>query len=99
VQVAVLPLQSVAVNVRVIVPPHVPPTSGPSLQVTVGFGSQVSVAVAALGLHGDTSSGHCTLNGPGHTMLGAVTSCTTMVWLHEAALRQASVAVQVRVML
>ena len=68
-----------------------------STDVTTGAASQASLTVgaghtgAAGQLIGETTAAQL--------MLGAVMSCTTMVELHEAAFPQASVAVQVRVML
>src|SRR5438093_1328266 len=97
VQLALLPLQSVAVQVRVIV---VEPSGlgvETSTNVTVGLGSQLSVTVGA-GKFGVEP--HGTGEGAtGHVIVGGVVSTTVMVWLQLAALPQWSVAVQVRVTL
>src|SRR5687767_11096151 len=103
--VAELPQSSVTVCVRVIVPPHPPPTSGPVLQAYVRVGSQRSVApapgnasnAAKLTGHAGTSATHETVTFVGHVMTGGVLSSTVIVWLHVAELPQSSVTVCVRV--
>ena len=68
-----------------------------SLNVTVGLGSQVSLAEGG----GNTGlAGHWIgLTATGQVMVGGVVSITFTVWLHEAVLPLQSVAVQVRVTL
>src|SRR5207247_163276 len=95
---AELPLQPVAVQVRVMlyVSAQAPGVVA-SLNVTTGAASQVSVAVGA----GNTGAAGQLIGeaATGQVIVGGVTSCTTTVWLHEAELPLQSVAVQVRVML
>ena len=78
-QLAVCPHPSVAVHVRVIVPPQAPPTSGPSLEVTVGV-PQLSEAVPPVKL-GAGAGRHWIENPAGHVMLGLVVSLTLTIVL------------------
>ena len=97
-QEAELPLQSVAVQVRVILyTPWQLPGVVTSANVTVGDWSQLSLAV---GFGNSGAFGHWMGDtGAGHVMTGGVVSITSTVWLHEALLPLQSVAVQVRVTL
>src|SRR5687767_5480123 len=103
--VAELPQSSVTVCVRMIVPPHAPPTSGPVLQAYVRVGSQRSEAdapgnasnAAKLTGHAGTSASHDTVIFVGHVITGGVLSSTVKVWLHVAELPQSSVTVCVLV--
>ena len=66
-----------------------------SAKVSVGLGSQASVAV---GVAKDGVAGHCMVVGPGSAEItGAVVSTTWISWLAVLLLPQWSVAVQVRV--
>src|SRR5262249_30518855 len=68
-----------------------------SANVSVGLGSQASVAV---GLANTSGAGHSTFVGPGTSLIaGAVSSDTLIVWLFCELLPQWSVAVHVRVTL
>src|SRR5437899_11509836 len=91
-----LPQWSVAVQVRVTswacgqLPGVVT-----SAKVSVGLGSQASVAV---GVANDGVAGHWIVVGPGSVEItGAVVSTTWIAWLAVELLPQWSVAVQVRV--
>ena len=97
-QLAELPQSSVAVQVRVCVPvPGQAPGVKTSENVTVGLGSQVSVAVGA-GKTGE--AGHWIGEvAAGQVIVGGVVSITATVWLQLAALPLQSVQVQVRVTL
>src|SRR6476620_2622553 len=98
VAVAVLPQASVAVHVRVIenVPAQAPGVVT-SLKVSVGLGSQRSVAV---GVSHDGVASQSIVVAPGNAdIVGGVTSCTLIVCVAVAVLPQASVAVHVLVML
>jgi hypothetical protein len=97
-QEALLPLQSVAVQVRVTLNSCGQfPGVVTSLNVTVGFGSQASLALGG-GKTGDP--GHSTGEGAtGQLIVGGRLSITFTVWLHSAKLPEQSVARQVRVML
>ena len=68
-----------------------------SLEVTLGFGSQVSLTIGA----GNTGTfGHWMgETAVGQVIVGGVVSMTTTVWLQVAELLLQSVAVQVRVTL
>src|SRR5687768_14524291 len=98
VQVAELPQSSVTVCVRVIVPPHPPPTSGPVLHRYVKVGSQMSVPdapgnasnAAKLTGHAGISVSQETVAFAGHVITGGVLSSTVIVWLHVAELPQSS---------
>src|SRR5215212_7699907 len=93
--VAVLPAQSVAVQVRVTVPVLQVPRFVLSTDVITGFGSQLSVAVGAVNTavagHWIVASSPCPLS------TGAVVSSMVMVCDTVAVLPAQSVAVQVRV--
>jgi hypothetical protein len=93
---AVLPQSSVATNVRTIEPEQFPPTSGPSLHVTV-TPPQLSDAVASAGLHAGTSVAHSTVIDAGQEMEGGVLSSIVMIWSHDPVLPFSSVARKVRV--
>ena len=97
-QVAVFPQSSVANQVRVTlyVPLHVPCVVT-SLNVIVTLASHASSAVAIpkFGVAGQEIKFEIS----GQTIVGGVTSCTTMVRLHVELLPQSSVAVHVRVTL
>jgi len=99
VQEAELPLQSVAVKVRVMTKGvgHTAPFEA-SLQVIAG-GSQASEAIASLGLHAGTVAPHANVTAAGQVIVGGVVSITSTVRLQEAVLPEQSVAVQVRVTL
>src|SRR2546427_2590034 len=94
--VLLLPQWSVAVQVRVTswFCAHEPGVVT-SAKVSVGLGSQASVAV---GVAKDGVAGHSMVVGAGsEEMTGAVVSTTWMTWLAVLLLPQWSVAVQVRV--
>jgi hypothetical protein len=65
--------------------------------LTVGLGSQLSIAVALPVALGSVEALQSTVVSAGQVMLGAVVSTTLMVCLQSAVLPQLSVAVQVRV--
>src|SRR5216117_3311114 len=91
-----LPQWSVAVQVRVTSwLGGQEPAVVTSANVSVGVGSQASVAV---GVANEGVAGHSIVVGPGsEEMTGAVVSTTWMTWLAMLLLPQWSVAVQVRV--
>ena len=96
-QLALLPEQSVAVHVRVLL--YVPgqdPGVVTSTNVTTGAGSHVSVAAGG----GNTGvAGHWIGEGAaGQTITGGVVSITATVWEQLAELPLQSVHVQVRVL-
>ena len=97
-QVAVLPQSSVAVQVLVTLklPGHVPGVVR-SEKVMATVRSQASVAVGGVntGVAGQAIGDVCVTQ----VIVGGVISCTTMVALQVAVLRQSSVAVQVLVVL
>src|SRR6266852_7513611 len=104
-QQAVFVQSSVTQWVRAMVPPQVPPTSGPSLQVYVRLVSQLSLAVpprarnaARLPGQAGTSLRHCTLKLVGQVITGGMVSCTVMIWMQHAVLVQSSVTQCVRAM-
>ena|SRR6187402_2927511 len=99
-QVLVLPHESVAVQVLLIVYScgHVPAIVT-SLYVTAGAGSQVSVALAIPVLSAEVESVHSIVTSAGQEITGTVKSCTTMVALQVEELPQSSVAVHVLVTL
>jgi hypothetical protein len=59
---------------------------------------QASVAVAVPVAAGSVEAPQATVTLAGQVITGGVVSTTVIVWAHEAALPQESVAVQVRVM-
>jgi len=97
-QVLVLPQSSVANHVRVIVPlcGHAPPAFE-SVKVTVGEPSQLSVAVAEPVTTGNVLTVHSNVMFAGQVSTGATLSSTTIVCAQVLELPQASVALQVRV--
>src|SRR5215212_541840 len=93
--VAVLPAQSVAVQVRVIVPVLQVPRFELSTDVITGFGSQLSVAVGAVNA---AVAGHWIVaSSPWPLSTGGVVSSMVIVCDTVAVLPTQSVAVQVRV--
>src|SRR5688500_4897102 len=75
-QLVELVQSSVTVCLRIIVPPQMPPTSGPSVQVYPRVASQLSEAVPPCAMnsarfagHGGTLVGHCTVIFVGHVMV------------------------------
>src|SRR5688572_15216701 len=89
-QLAELPQSSVTVCVRVMVPPHAPPTSGPLLQLYVNATSQLSEADAPgnksnaaneAGQAG-TSASQDTVIFVGQVIMGGVTSFTSTTSEH-----------------
>lgn len=98
-QLAELPEQSVAVQVRVIrlSPVHEFPVTT-SENVIIGFASQTSVAVAEPVTEGSEGSPHSTDAFAGQLMGGGVVSVTFIVWSQLEELPEQSVAVQVRIM-
>src|SRR6266849_3541583 len=104
-QQAVFVQSSVTQWVRAMVPPQVPPTSGPSLQVYVRVVSQLSLAVppnarnaARLPGHGGTLLRHCTEKFGGQVITGGMVSWTVIIWMQHAVLVQSSVTQWVRAM-
>jgi len=93
-QLLLWPAQSVAVQVRVMILGHTPVTA--SLWLIVGWGSQLSVAVALPVALGSVEALQSTVVSAGQVILGAVVSTTLMVCAQLAVMPQASVAVQVR---
>src|SRR5262249_52182471 len=91
-QVAVFPHASVAVQVRVIVPPPGHPPDRASEEVTTGFGSQVSLAVAIPVTTGLVEPPHLTLTSGGQAIVGGVVSFTVISCVHVAVLPQESCA-------
>ena len=88
-----LPQASVQVHVRVIVPPQLPPTNGPSVPVTVPAASQLSVYATSV-IAGIAP--HCTETGPGAAAItGATLSLIEIVYIHTAILPAQSVYVNV----
>ena len=98
-QELLLPAQSVAVQVRVmtLVFGQVP-ASMLSVEITLGAGSQLSVAVALPVKPGSVGVLHWTVVSDGQVITGAVVSTTLMICTQELLLPAQSVAVQVRVM-
>src|SRR6266851_4365559 len=104
-QQAVLVQSSVTQCVRAMVPPQMPPTSGPSLHVYVRLVSQLSLAVppwarnaARLPGQAGTSLRHCTEKLVGQWITGGMVSRTVMIWMQQAVLVQSSVTQCVRAM-
>src|SRR5690606_41975943 len=80
VAVSLLPQASVYVQVRVMVPPQAPPTSGPSVEPTTPLPSQLSVQPRSNGA--GTSSIHCTDTSAGSSSsTGSVVSSIVMIWV------------------
>ncbi len=94
-QLLLWPAQSVAVQVRVMILGHTPVTA--SLWLIVGWGSQLSVAVALPVALGSVEALQSTVVSAGQLIFGAVVSTTLMVCAQLAVMPQVSVAVQVRV--
>ena len=76
-QLLLWPAQSVAVQVRVMILGHTPVTA--SLWLIVGWGSQLSVAVALPVALGSVEALQSTVVSAGQVILGAVVSTTLMV--------------------
>src|SRR5512145_363583 len=97
-QLELFPQSSVAVHVLVtLYSAGQVPLTVTSLKVTVGVASHASVTVGGVntGVFGQLTGVACATQ----VIIGAVSSTTWMVALHEALLPQSSVAVQVRVTL
>jgi hypothetical protein len=94
--VALLPQESVATHVRAIVPVPQPVRAAWSEYETVGD-EHASVAVAWPVAAGRTECPHSIAASPGARSTGAVVSATVIVCRADVLLPQASVAVQVRV--
>jgi len=97
-----LPQASVALQVRLMVISCAQTVLGiiTSVEVIVGAASQRSVAVATpLVPPGAVLESHSMVISGGHVINGGVVSCTAIVALHVAELRQSSVAVHVLVTL
>jgi hypothetical protein len=96
-QVALLPQTSVAVHVRLttVVIGQGPPITL-SVNVTVGIGSQLSVALALPVALGAVESLQARVISDGHTMAGGVASTTLIVCTQLALIPWQPVAVQVR---
>src|SRR5262249_61757175 len=90
--VEVLPQASLAVQVRTCTTGQVPLLL--STKVSVGLGSQSSVAV---GVAKEGVAGHSMVVGPGNALItGAFVSATLMVWLAVGVVPRGARAVQVR---
>jgi hypothetical protein len=92
-QVAVLPLLSLAVEVTVVTPTGNPDPQAGS-DVTAGEASQLSVAVTEKGTDTSGSTLHGTLRFAGHVIRGFSVSLTVTLKEQAALLPKASVAVQ-----
>lgn len=75
-----------------------PPPTVTSLDVMIGAGSQLSIAVALPVLAGKVLSVHWIVMLAGHAITGATLSSTMMVCVHVLVLPQSSVANHVLVM-
>ena len=98
--VLLFPQASVASQVLVIVYScGQAPAAVTSLEVTTGAGSQLSVALARPVLAGAVLSVHSMVTLAGHEVItGGVLSSTVMIWRHVLLFPQASVAIQVLLM-